>query len=203
MEVIMPQGAFGAYEGESDIETALRVIAEAASTDDREWANKYGTQFENETFMMHPYCWCESAGCLWCDSSACGCPDDGVEGYLDGVRVPSWYKASDTILGDWKEYRDLTDLEKRKRLLERDERLKGFVTERIHVCEHRDLLLSRPRTEGTYYPIPDTAPNFWYKPSGLKVWWYKYIGRGLEQVGTIDPAELVRSCLVSLGRSDG
>lgn len=23
------------------------------------------------------------------------------------------------------------------------------------------------------------APNFWHKPSGLRVWWYKYIGRGM------------------------
>lgn len=24
------------------------------------------------------------------------------------------------------------------------------------------------------------APNFWHKPSGLKIWWYKYIGRGMD-----------------------
>lgn len=24
------------------------------------------------------------------------------------------------------------------------------------------------------------APNFWYKPLDLKIWWYKYIGRGME-----------------------
>jgi len=24
------------------------------------------------------------------------------------------------------------------------------------------------------------APNFWHKPTGFKVWWYKYIGRDME-----------------------
>ena len=27
------------------------------------------------------------------------------------------------------------------------------------------------------------APNFWHKPSGFKVWWYKYIGRDMETAG--------------------
>lgn len=26
----------------------------------------YGAKFENEVFMMHPYCWCEQKDCLWC-----------------------------------------------------------------------------------------------------------------------------------------
>lgn len=27
----------------------------------------YGVDFENDTFMMHPYCWCEKEDkCLWC-----------------------------------------------------------------------------------------------------------------------------------------
>lgn len=26
---------------------------------------------------------------------------------------------------------------------------------------------------------PSESPNFWHKPTGIKVWWYKYIGRGV------------------------
>jgi len=27
----------------------------------------YGVEFENDTFMMHPFCWCEKEDeCLWC-----------------------------------------------------------------------------------------------------------------------------------------
>lgn len=29
-------------------------------------------------------------------------------------------------------------------------------------------------------------PNFHHKPSGLKVRWYKYIGRGMEITGDVD-----------------
>jgi hypothetical protein len=44
------------------------------------------------------------------------------------------------------------------------------------------------------------APNFWHKPSGLKVWWYKYIGRSMEvenQTPT-EPWKLVQECVDSL-----
>lgn len=26
----------------------------------------YGADYENDIFMMHPFCWCESKECLWC-----------------------------------------------------------------------------------------------------------------------------------------
>lgn len=46
------------------------------------------------------------------------------------------------------------------------------------------------------------APNFWHKPSGLRVWWYKWIGRGME-VKNADGADLqaiFSECLASLQR---
>lgn len=49
----------------------LRVIAKEASkiNHDDSWVEKYGTKFENEVFMMHPFCWCEDENnCLWCRS---------------------------------------------------------------------------------------------------------------------------------------
>ena len=58
----------------------------------------YGVDYENDTFMMHPYCWCEQDDCKWCG------------------------------LGE---------------------------------------------------------PNFIYKPTGYKLWWYKYIGRGEESEGEL------------------
>lgn len=30
----------------------------------------YGANFENDTFMMHRYCWCEKDGCVWCAGEA-------------------------------------------------------------------------------------------------------------------------------------
>jgi len=26
----------------------------------------YGVEYENDTFMMNPFCWCEKEDCLWC-----------------------------------------------------------------------------------------------------------------------------------------
>lgn len=42
-----------------------------------------------------------------------------------------------------------------------------------------------------------SEPNFWHKPTGLKVWWYKYIGRGMEvEVGAAaDVAPILAACL--------
>jgi hypothetical protein len=74
----------------------------------------YGSNYENDVFMMHRYCWCEREGCAWCDGE---------------------------------------------------------------------------------------APNFFHKPSGLAVTWYKYIGRGEEienGVGFRKWAEIVNECIKSV-----
>lgn len=48
-----------------------------------------------------------------------------------------------------------------------------------------------------------SAPNFWHKKSGLKVWWYKYIGRGMKSNRELCESELEKieaDCLASLSR---
>lgn len=35
-----------------------------------------------------------------------------------------------------------------------------------------------------------SSPNFWYKPLDFKVWWYKYIGRGVETNKTLAEEQL-------------
>lgn len=43
------------------------------------------------------------------------------------------------------------------------------------------------------------APNFWHKPSGLKVWWYKWIGRDNAVKGTHpDIRAMFEECLRSV-----
>lgn len=37
----------------------------------------YGAWFDNDTFTMHPYCWCERADCAWCRSCECVVEDQG------------------------------------------------------------------------------------------------------------------------------
>lgn len=73
--------------------------------------NGYGVDYENDVFMMHPYCWCDKLSCPWC--------------------------------GD------------------------------------------------------KEAPNFHYKPTGGKVWWYKWIGRGEHVEGKFDK-DWLQKCKDSL-----
>lgn len=62
--------------------------------------NGYGAEYENDTFMMNPFCWCDRDDCRWCGK--------------------------------------------------------------------------------------ENAPNFLYKPTQGKVWWYKWIGRGERIEGKFD-----------------
>lgn len=52
----------------------------------------YGAYFENDVFMMHPYCWCEQDDCPWC--LVCTCPDDAWVYRVNGEVV------------DWKHFLD-------------------------------------------------------------------------------------------------
>ena len=118
IEIVVPHGMFPA-EGDElgpGLEAGLRRIAKACGNAD-EWPEKYGAVFENDIFMMHPFCWCDREDCPWC----------------------------------------------------REE---------------------------------NPAPNFHYKPTGLKVWWYKYIGRDMEHENPPGDdtavAKVVAHCLESL-----
>lgn len=70
----------------------------------------YGVDYENDTFMMHQFCWCEEDTCKWCGKN---------------------------------------------------------------------------------------EPNFIFKPTGYKLWWYKYIGRGEESKGKL-PLDWLKQCVESV-----
>ncbi len=48
-----------------------------------------------------------------------------------------------------------------------------------------------------------TAPNFWHKSSGVEVWWYKYIGRGMVIKGEGDLSTIGQDCLQDILNNDG
>jgi hypothetical protein len=111
LKVSAHEGAFGPPRGYL-VESVVRAIAESHQADLSAWPSKYGAAVENETFSMHPFCWCEEEKCPWCG--------------------------------------------------------------------------------------PDNAPNFHYKPLDFKLWWYKYIGRGMEANREVSPsecAEMLARCL--------
>lgn len=73
-------------------------------------------------------------------------------------------------------------------------------------CERDDCgycagIGSMPQLErgisGIKYDESERLPNFLYKPTGFKLWWYKYIGRGEEQSGTL-PKDWYKKCIESL-----
>lgn len=66
--VILPIGALGGVDGEPELDSLLRQIATKYSTTPTEWTEKYGTDFENDIFMMNRFCWCEKEDCKWCGS---------------------------------------------------------------------------------------------------------------------------------------
>jgi len=72
--------------------------------------NGYGVEYENETFSMHPFCWCEESSCKWCEKN---------------------------------------------------------------------------------------EPNFIYKPTNVKIWWYKWIGRDQKQKGKL-PEDWLRNCIKTI-----
>jgi len=111
VELICPKGMFGP-EKDYLVDAIIRAIAERHG-DESEWPNKYGTNFENEYFSMHRYCWCESEDCKWCGE--------------------------------------------------------------------------------------ENAPHFHYKPLDFKVWWYKYIGRGVsfnKQISVDECSEMLSNCII-------
>lgn len=122
IRIVMPIGALGASASDGLIDTAMRIIGVGFGSDD-EWPSKYGTNFENDVFMMHPYCWCESQNCLWCGiwlSNEVTCTEDEAEAHrlkqqselrrlygdfaADRVAAPNfWFKPSNFQL-TWYKY---------------------------------------------------------------------------------------------------
>lgn len=41
----------------------------------------YGVEYENDVFMMHPFCWCERPDCPWC--YCCDCEYTDAENWED------------------------------------------------------------------------------------------------------------------------
>lgn len=137
----------------------------------------YGGHWNNAVFQMRPYCWCERDDCPWC--GGCNCT---VIPTIDGRDVT------------YQEWFDFYTEERRcgassESINER--RQERFEGEQCDYCAGRGVFSTNGAEPGK------GAPNFWHKPSGFKVWWYKYIGRGMETVGSPQPGTIAE-CVASL-----
>lgn len=86
-----------------------------------------------------------------------------------------------------------------RRIEERNRRQRTVYPAVVHTCQPVGLMTYRPVREdnnGDEW----RAPNFWHKPSGVKVWWYKWIGRDMEihNPNAVDVDDVLRECVKSL-----
>jgi hypothetical protein len=77
LEIVLPQDAPGAEIVIERIINMLSTLAALTTTGKGEWPEKYGANWENDTYMMHRFCWCDKDDCPWCIS--CTCPDEPKE----------------------------------------------------------------------------------------------------------------------------
>jgi hypothetical protein len=145
----------------------------------------YGTDFSNDVFMMHPYCWCEKEDCPWC--AGCSCPDTAWKFFVDGVEVS--YEAYDQFFEDqtgpspedeseWPAWEAKADAINARRHQEH--------AKTCHWCLHPE----------------EVQPNFLHKASGSKITWYKYIGRSMQMDIKAEWTGIIAECLTSLSAGD-
>lgn len=165
----------------------------------------YGANFKNDVFMMHSYCWCDEDDCPWC--MGCDCPEDAYTYLVDDKRVTleEWSTFFNQYCGPY------PGPNASKEEQDRWSRLADEANSRRDIIHNPtcDYCTGRAGTE--YGAEPGrAAPNFWYYgKSGqeVKIWWYKWIGRGMEYNRTVDTEEwlsIFKECLDSLRvSSDG
>jgi len=134
-------------------------------------------------------CWCEQDDCPWC--AGCTCDESGAyRCFIDEQEVTAeecckFRYDANLPYGE-------PNFEEELEKLEQHCRVEHIPENACPYCKG-ELFLEQGAEPGR------GAPNFWYKPTGFKVWWYKYIGRGVETNGVAaDLLEILRSCLASL-----
>lgn len=169
----------------------------------------YGENFENDTFMMHRFCWCDLEDCRWCSDEGCGCDMPDGQHFVDGKPVSEdEYWATNRKLLDGKMPHDVAEYDTpeywaadatwEKAVAERDRRLHFEHAPRVHTCHPQGMMQDQPGGAGEQ--PSQTAPNFWHKRTGLKVWWYKWIGRSQEVANAdgVDLQAVFSECIASL-----
>ena len=194
LNLIVPIGMFGRTSNEPTLNFILRSIGVKFDKDaEANWAEKYGTNFENEKFMMHKFCWCEQDDCIWC--AGCDCPESAFHYYVDGVECTykewmNFYYRETTGANNQAEYTakimNMKDFTEHFKIA--DQVNKRRETKKDDICDYctGNGIFSSPHCEPG-----EGAANFWYKPLDFKVWWYKYIGRGMKTNKTLTDQQLV------------
>ena len=166
----------------------------------------YGGHWDSPVFQMRPFCWCEEETCPWC--CGCDCPETAFHYFVDGVEV-SHQEWSDFF--DRETYQKLSGGKVRNFSDSLEHREARYYTHNAWMAAAKVANKRRETRQDEVcafcrgeFPPPETgaiknrkgAPNFWHKASGLRVWWYKYIGRGMEtDGGPSDLTPIFAECL--------
>ncbi len=135
---------------------------------------------ENNLFVFKSYCWCEADGCPWC--GVCSCPESAFTYFVDDKQVGvDEYEAFCE-----KSYEEIPGSSTALSSAELDRRT---LVEHIPTCT---TCLGTDDVARMGGGPSKAAPNFWHKPSDIKISWYKYIGRSMQMEGPTDqwPAAL-------------
>lgn len=220
IQVFVPVGFFGESDADTSLDWMLREIAKAVSTDSAECSDKYGATFENDVFLMHPYCWCEKQGeCPWC--TGCSYPDCKPcdEGRFPHLRdcyqselkmraaafcaehgAEDIYSVKYEVVRAFEDalYRDLCEKHGLSLYGCAIHCTCGAVVEREKArasngCDYRlgKGIFAR-FAPWTNIESRDyyDPPNFWFKPSDFRAKWYKWIGRDVETNRDLAAGEL-------------
>lgn len=196
MEKILPEAPEFMNDG---LRQLTRHLMQAGYEEDRVGflggPDGYGVEFENEVFMMYPFCWCDDKDCPWC--MQCDCPAEATKYYIDGKEVTynKWIKFFDREIAFFKN----ASVEEYEKAVERINKRRQII--HTPVCQFC--------TEGRF---PETgaipgkeAPNFWFKGTDkhkpLRVWWYKWIGRDMvidREISQNEWEEILSLCINSV-----
>ena len=217
-EIYLPPGAFTEYDAKDPLGNALRGLTRTLIEKGHGEAGGgffggdygYGVDFQNDIFMMHHYCWCDEDDCEWC--SGCHCPESAFHFYIDGQECT--YKQYDKFYNE-QVYTKATNgmvhcMEKYWKLPRDTKQSLGPAIDAASKAANERRSTSKDNI-CSYCTIDNaltgrlaghSAPNFWHKPSGFRVQWYKYIGRSMEVLNPSDKPinlqDIMDECVRSL-----
>jgi hypothetical protein len=172
----------------------------------------YGVDFENETFAMFPFYWgdctCgfDEREYAWAEAHVHGpeCYRNKVaadlrelgwttadcarhdQSYVEapkGMEYSAYTKQQDAVREKWCKRLGLTFPD-------------GCA---VHcTCGHDAEYEAWEKVNGHTDACLFNRPNFLHKPTGLRVNWYKWIGRDTEVKGEGDPLQIIQECIASL-----
>jgi hypothetical protein len=179
VEIVVPEGSFGEEDEDTWAGLLRRLTREIAQGGHADPSGGllggewgYGAPYENDVFLMHHFCWCEQEDCPWC--IGCSCEFAYFYGDREVSEEQFWAPSTRGFA---------------------EPGARSEVTRRCDYCATGGVAATKGGGPG------HNAPNFWHKATGAKVWWYKYIGRGMEFDGSADPLVAISEAIASLHES--